>query len=173
MPCGKAHGRAPHRHRGSFGNPLIEQDACIGTPTPIRAPWRADTHLLPGRTATVTVNGDGSSPLPFAMLRRPIQRLISHSANPPFRVCLDQLTPDPIKLTRSQAQHQWAAWKTDQATMQHQSTAKAISTQDLVLSLEILETDDGSKMNLFDCVLTLAEVALAMGFCSIVNLVAM
>lgn len=57
--------------------------------------------------------------------------------------------------------------------MQHQSTTKAMSTEELVLSLEDLETGDGSKMSLHDCVLTLAEVALAMGFCSIVNLAAM
>lgn len=57
--------------------------------------------------------------------------------------------------------------------MQHQSTTKAMSTQELVFSLENLETGDESKMSLQDCVLTLAEVALAIGFCSIVNLAVM
>jgi hypothetical protein len=57
--------------------------------------------------------------------------------------------------------------------MQHQSTTKAMSTEELRLSLEDFETGDGSKMSWNDCVLTLAEVALAMGFCSIVNLAAM
>ncbi len=61
--------------------------------------------------------------------------------------------------------------RTDKATMQHQSVISALTTEELVLGLEDLTTED-SKMNLTGLLHMLAQATLAMGLCGIVNFIA-
>jgi len=55
--------------------------------------------------------------------------------------------------------------------MQHQSITDALTTEDLILSLEGT-TDQDSKMGTTGLFYVVAEVALAMGLCGVVNFVA-
>ncbi len=55
--------------------------------------------------------------------------------------------------------------------MQHQSAISALTTEELVLGLEDLTTED-SKMNLTGLLHMLAQATLAMGLCGIVNFIA-
>ena len=57
--------------------------------------------------------------------------------------------------------------------MQHQPITEAVSTQELVFSLEQSNSDDEGKMNWRDCLVTLLQVTLAVGLCHIMNFVAM
>jgi len=63
------------------------------------------------------------------------------------------------------------ALRTDELTMQHQSITDALTTEDLILSLEG-NTDEDSKMGRTGLFYVVAEVALAMGLCGVVNFVA-
>lgn len=56
--------------------------------------------------------------------------------------------------------------------MQHQPMTDAMSTQELLLSLDEATPDDEGKMSWRDCLATLAQVGSAVGLCWIVNLVA-
>lgn len=57
--------------------------------------------------------------------------------------------------------------------MQHQSITDAMNTQELVFSLENASLDDEGKMSWHDCLVTLLQVASAVGFCGIINFIAM
>lgn len=57
--------------------------------------------------------------------------------------------------------------------MQHQSINNAMSTRELVFSLDEANPDDEAKMSWRDCLATLVQVGSAIGFCWIVNLAAM
>jgi hypothetical protein len=63
------------------------------------------------------------------------------------------------------------ALRTDKLTMQHQSITDALTTEDLILSLEG-NTDKDSKLGTTGLLYVAAEVALAMGLCGVVNFVA-
>lgn len=56
--------------------------------------------------------------------------------------------------------------------MQHQSITNAMSTQELAFNLDESNSDDEGKMSWRDCLATLMQVGSAVGFCWIVNLVA-
>lgn len=55
--------------------------------------------------------------------------------------------------------------------MQHQAITDALTTEDLVLSLEG-NTNEDSKMGIFSLLYVVAEAGLAMGLCELVNFVA-
>ncbi len=55
--------------------------------------------------------------------------------------------------------------------MQHQSMISALTTEELVLGLEGLTTDD-SKMSPAGLLRLLVQATLAMGLCGVVNLIA-
>lgn len=55
--------------------------------------------------------------------------------------------------------------------MQHQSTTSAMSTQELLFSLDETNPDDEGKLNWRDGLATLVQVGSAVGFCWIVNIV--
>lgn len=62
--------------------------------------------------------------------------------------------------------------------MQHQSITEAMSTQELVFSLEHSNCDDticddDGKMSWRDCLVTLLQVVSAVGFCGVIHFVAM
>lgn len=57
--------------------------------------------------------------------------------------------------------------------MQHQSTTSAMSTQELLFSLDETTPDDEGKLNWRDGLATLVQVGSAVGFCWIVNIVAL
>lgn len=57
--------------------------------------------------------------------------------------------------------------------MQHQSIAEAMNTDEMVSSLESSCSGDEGKMGWRECLLTLLQVVSAVGFCGIINLVAM
>lgn len=61
--------------------------------------------------------------------------------------------------------------RTDEATMQHQSVTSALTTEELVLGLEDLVTED-AKMSSTGLLRMLTQATLAMGLCGIVNLIA-
>lgn len=61
--------------------------------------------------------------------------------------------------------------------MQHQSITEAMSTQELVFSLEHSNCDDpicdDGKMSWRDCLVTLLQVVSAVGFCGVIHFAAM
>jgi len=61
--------------------------------------------------------------------------------------------------------------RTDKLTMQHQSITDALTTEDLILSLEG-NTSADSKLGTTGLLYVVAEVALAMGLCGVMNFVA-
>jgi hypothetical protein len=63
------------------------------------------------------------------------------------------------------------ALRMDKLTMQHQSITDALTTEDLVLSLEG-NTNEDAKMGTLGLLYVAAEAALAMGFCGVLNFVA-
>ncbi len=63
------------------------------------------------------------------------------------------------------------ALRMDGRTMQHQAITDALTTEDLVLSLEG-NTNEDSKMGIFSLLYVVAEAGLAMGLCELVNFVA-
>ena len=63
------------------------------------------------------------------------------------------------------------ALKMDELTMQHQPITDAMTTEDLILSLEGDKNED-SKLGTFGLFYVVAEAALAMGVCGLVNFVA-
>ncbi len=63
------------------------------------------------------------------------------------------------------------ALRMDKLTVQHQPIADALTTEDLILSLEG-HTNEDSKMGTTGLLWVMAEAALAMGLCGVVNFVA-
>lgn len=63
------------------------------------------------------------------------------------------------------------ALRMDELTMQHQPITDALTTEDLILSLEG-NTNEDSKMGTTGLLWVVAEAALAMGLCGIMNFVA-
>lgn len=63
------------------------------------------------------------------------------------------------------------ALRMDELTMQHQPIADAMTTEDLILSLEG-NKDEDSKMGKLGLFYVVAEAALAMGLCGLVNFIA-
>ena len=63
------------------------------------------------------------------------------------------------------------ALRMDKLTMQHQPITDALTTEDLVLSLEN-DTNEDSKMGTLGLLYVVAEAALALGLCGAVNFVA-
>ena len=59
----------------------------------------------------------------------------------------------------------------DELTMQHQPITDALTTEDLVLSLED-DTNENPKMCRLGLLYVVAEAALAMGLCGVLNFVA-
>ncbi len=62
--------------------------------------------------------------------------------------------------------------------MQHQSITEAMSTQELMFSLDHSDCgnpdcDYDSKMSWRDCLVTLLQVASTLGFCGVIHFVAM
>lgn len=56
--------------------------------------------------------------------------------------------------------------------MQHQSIIEAMSSEELMLTLEHSNSDDDGKISWHDCLATLLQVGSAVGFCWVVNLMA-
>ena len=63
------------------------------------------------------------------------------------------------------------ALRMDELTMQHQPITDALTTEDLILSLEG-DTNENSKMSALGLFYVAAEAALAMGLCGVANFVA-
>ena len=63
------------------------------------------------------------------------------------------------------------ALRTDKLTMQHQPITEALTTEDLILSLEG-KTNEDSKLGSMGLLYVAAEVAVAMGLCGVLNYVA-
>jgi len=57
--------------------------------------------------------------------------------------------------------------------MQHQLTTEALSTEELMFRLDHSDYDDEDKMSWHDCLMTLLQVVSVVGFCGIINFVAM
>ena len=53
--------------------------------------------------------------------------------------------------------------------MQQQPMTAALSTEALVSKLDEI-VEDGEKMSAYDCVVTVAEFALSLGLCAVLNL---
>ncbi|MGI4939104.1 MAG: hypothetical protein ACRYHQ_00800 [Janthinobacterium lividum] len=63
------------------------------------------------------------------------------------------------------------ALKMDELTMQHQPITDAMTTENLILSLEG-NKDEDSKMGKLGLFYVVAEATLAMGLCGLVNFIA-